>query len=214
MAKNSRMANQLSSSERRRQRQRRPAIANGELSRSALELQIDPLSYLPYISLNGRPEWRRNPKGRFFAIAAVFCHSASDAIAAAFGCCHSPSMWRIVLWLLIAIFVLGATYALAISDHSSFNRAGLTGASGRIETGEKFGVSIGDDPRDIDNRFRALGFKRVELTRARSCHGFDYAEDQNLQLWLDESWRRGTLCVVSAGSKITYLSWSYGMGFP
>ncbi|SMC97472.1 hypothetical protein SAMN06272759_11542 [Novosphingobium sp. B1] len=118
------------------------------------------------------------------------------------------------MWLLIAIFVLGATYTLAISPHSSFNRAGLAGASGRIDTGKKFGVSIGNNPRDIEVKFTALGFEKVELTKARSCHGFDYAEDQNLQLWFDDSWRRGTLCVVSSGSRIMYLSWSYGVGFP
>lgn len=110
--------------------------------------------------------------------------------------------------------VLWAAYALLLSRHSEFNRAGLVGTSGRIDSGEKFGVSIGDDYRHIQERFQRIGFEKTELTKAQSCHGFDYPQHQRPELWFDKSWKKGTLCLVTSRDKVTYLSWSYGMGYP
>lgn len=118
------------------------------------------------------------------------------------------------LWLLLVSVVLGAAYVLVGSRHSPFNRAGLVGASGRIDAGEKFGVAIGADYNTNEELFKSLGFEKRELTKPKSCHGFDYSEHQDVQLWFDDSWRKGTLCVVSTRAKVVYVSWSYGVGFP
>ena len=123
-------------------------------------------------------------------------------------------MTKAFLWLLLAITVVAATYVLAISRHSELNRAGLLGASGRIDAGKKFGVSIGADYREVQDALEGLGFEERDLTKPQSCHGFDYPEHQEPQLWFDDSWRKGTLCVVTSGGSVVDLSWSYGMGFP
>ena len=123
-------------------------------------------------------------------------------------------MLKAFLSLIILTVIVGAAYTFAWSRYSAFNRAGITGAAGRIGSGEKFGTTIGDPPSEAERNFKELGFEKVALTRPQSCHGFRYSKEQTVQLWFDNSWRRGTLCVVSSAQKVTHLSWSYGIGFP
>ena len=116
--------------------------------------------------------------------------------------------------LLVALASVGVGYATALSRHSAFNRAALAGSNGRIESGQKFGVAIGDEYDAVEMKFRELGFEQRELTKPQSCHGFTYASELTPHLWFDNSWRKGTLCVVSSGGRVKYLSWTYGLGFP
>ena len=122
--------------------------------------------------------------------------------------------FRTLASLLVALASAGVGYAAAISRYSAFNRAALAGSHGRLEAGEKFGIAIGDDYEAVEAKFTELGFERRELTKPQSCHGFTYAADLTPHLWFDNSWRKGTVCVVSSAGRVIYLSWTYGLGFP
>ena len=128
--------------------------------------------------------------------------------------CQFAVMFRKALSFLLLSALLGTAYVFAWSPHASYNRAGIIGTTGRIDSGAKFGVTIGDVQWTAQKTFWKAGFYRVESTKPQSCHGFEYSKTQNIEVWFDDSWRRGTLCVVSSESKITHLSWSYGFGSP
>lgn len=116
--------------------------------------------------------------------------------------------------LLLAIISVALFYSLTISNYSEFNLAGVTGSSGRIDEGERFRVKIGAEYGEVKRIMEGLGFEKRDLTKPNSCHGFTYPEELTPQLWFDNSWRKGTLCVITSRDKVAYLSWSYGIGFP
>lgn len=70
-------------------------------------------------------------------------------------------MFRMALSFLLLSAMLGTAYAFAWSPYASFNRAGIVGTTGRIDSGENFGVTIGDDPWTAEKAFRKMGFNKV-----------------------------------------------------
>jgi hypothetical protein len=116
--------------------------------------------------------------------------------------------------ILLAIASCGLLYGLALSENAEFNRAGLSGSRGRIDSGHRFGVSVGQHYESAAARMSRLGFEERELTRRNSCHGFDYSDDLKPVLWLDNSWRKGTICLVVSDGSIKFISWWYGIGNP
>ena len=123
-------------------------------------------------------------------------------------------MRRAILFSVLVLLTAGAAYALVLSQFAAFNRAGLWGSNGRISKGERFGLSIGQDYGSAAARMSALGFKTHAVTKDSSCHGFDYDRSRQLALWWDDSWRKGTICLVVLDGKVEYVSWMYGMGSP
>jgi hypothetical protein len=119
--------------------------------------------------------------------------------------------------ILVAVLLLlstGAIYGLFLSPFAAFNRAGLWGSNGRIGEGERFGLSIGQSYQSAAARMSALGFEARPITKENSCHGHDYDRNRQLALWWDDSWRKGTICIVVLNGEVEYVSWMYGVGFP
>ena len=118
------------------------------------------------------------------------------------------------------IFAVGLTilvfflYTLGFSRHADFNRSGILGSKGRITTGSKFGIEIGENYETAKSLMLSLGFENPELTKAGSCHGYDYGKELEPHLWFDNSWRKGTICIITSSNKVRHVSWSYGLGFP
>lgn len=105
-------------------------------------------------------------------------------------------------------------YTLGFSSYADFNRSGIFGSNGRIAMGSKFGVEIGDSYEKAKSLMLSLGFENPDLTKAGSCHGYDYGKEFEPHLWFDNSWRKGTICIITSSNKVRYVSWSYGLGFP
>jgi hypothetical protein len=116
-----------------------------------------------------------------------------------------------VLGLMTLVFFL---YTLGFSRHAEFNRSGISGSKGRITTGSKFGIQVGENYETSRALMISLGFENPELTKTGSCHGYDYGEELEPHLWFDNSWRKGTICIITSSNKVQYVSWSYGAGFP
>jgi hypothetical protein len=113
--------------------------------------------------------------------------------------------------LAILLFFL---YALGISRYADFNLSGILGSKGRITNGSKFGIEVGENYETAKALMISLGFERSELTKEGSCHGYIYGTELEPHLWFDNSWRKGTICIVTSSNKVRYISWSYGLGFP
>ena len=117
-------------------------------------------------------------------------------------------------FVLVLATLLFFLYTLGFSRHADFNRSGILGSKGRIATGSRFGINVGDNYETAKELMISLGFENAELTKAGSCHGYDYGKELHPHLWFDNSWRRGTICIITSSNKVQYVSWSYGMGFP
>jgi hypothetical protein len=125
-----------------------------------------------------------------------------------------------VMTMKILAFVIGLaallffSYTLGFSRYADFNRSGILGSKGRVGTGSKFGIEVGENYSKAKALMTSLGFENPELTKVGSCHGYDYGKEFELHLWFDNSWRKGTICIITSSDEVRYVSWSYGMGFP
>lgn len=111
----------------------------------------------------------------------------------------------------ILLVMFGVGFAVLADE---YNRAGVLSSRGVSTSGERFGVAIGMDSMQARDVLRRRGLTPVELTLAQSCHGRTYTSDEQVELWYDDTWRRGTICVVSRSSRVTVVSWSYNWMAP
>ena len=95
---------------------------------------------------------------------------------------------------------------LALDD---FNRAGILASRGTIEEGSKFGVEIGMELDDAGHVLRERGLRPAALTAPASCHERTYSAERELELWYDDTWRRGTICLASVHGQVVSVSWRY-----
>lgn len=120
----------------------------------------------------------------------------------------------LLLVALIAIAGAAGVYATRISRFAEFNRAGLFGSNGRISTGSKFGIKIGQDTGFAIREMESLKFAEAAPTSEHRCHGYVYDRDRSIMLWRDMSWRKGVICIISFEDRVEFVSWAYGMGYP
>lgn len=121
----------------------------------------------------------------------------------------------IVLTIGLALTVL---FLLFIS--SEWNRAAF-GVRDSIENGTKFGLTIGDSKQEVIDYLTAreltdgttLGINEAHYN-PQSCHNHIYSDEFEVQVWDDNSWRRGVICVAFLDGKLSRMSWYYGMFQP
>lgn len=110
--------------------------------------------------------------------------------------------------LLIAVAVLAAIFALFLSD--GLNRASLTGSSGYITSGKKFGLEIGSTVGEADQLFTRRGFVSVEQVQDGSCLSRVYSAVESAELWMHRGWPRATVCVIERDGRVSAIGWSVG----
>ncbi len=118
---------------------------------------------------------------------------------------------------IIGVFLLAA---ITVFFGSEWNRAAF-GSQGYIEKGEKFSVKIGAIRVDVINHLTAQGLVNISTLgikethyNPQSCHSHIYGDEYEVELWDDDSWRRGTICTAFIDEKLTRMSWWYGMFQP
>lgn len=95
------------------------------------------------------------------------------------------------------------------------NRVAL-GGRGSIEKGHKFGVNIGDLREDAITRLENSDFLDVTLLlvsireNPQLCQGVVYADDIKVDIFSDETWRSGAICLASKDEIVVKISWDYG----
>ena len=113
---------------------------------------------------------------------------------------------------MIALLTLGA---LLVFFSSEWNRT-LFYPEGFIEKGKKFGLEIGHSKEIVTERILDRGLiDRTGLGanetgyNLQSCHLHIYEDRYEVQLWVDKSWRKGTICVAFLDGKLARMSWWY-----
>ena len=114
-----------------------------------------------------------------------------------------------VKWLTIGILfsALIATVAFFVPER---NRAPFSNSEGVIWHGERFGVVVGQ-PETINRRnLEQQGWSYDHTEMGGGCIRHHYAADYTVTVFFDESWRSGTLCVISKGHSVRAIEWFYG----
>lgn len=119
---------------------------------------------------------------------------------------------RGMMW--IAILVSGL---IVVFLSNEWNRAAL-GSEGYIEKGTKFGLTIGDRKQEITEHLVTRGLVDESTSGAnetgynsQSCLLHIYPSKYEVQVWGDDSWRRGTICIAFLDGKLARMSWHYNM---
>jgi len=114
--------------------------------------------------------------------------------------------------IILTLLIAGLLMFVLIDD---FRRTAVVGAQGHIETGARFGVEVGMPREDVTEPLSRRGLRPVEnLEPEHSCHGRDYTPQHQVDVWHDDTWRRGVICVVSLGGQVTDISWVYNWMAP
>lgn len=119
------------------------------------------------------------------------------------------------------VFTTTITVTLIVIFFSNeWNRAAL-GTEGYIDEGSKFGIEIGSNTQDVITRLIDRGLvdaadigKNETHYNPQECHSRLYADDIEVRLLWDRSWRQGTICIASKSGVIVGVSWWYGMFQP
>jgi hypothetical protein len=107
--------------------------------------------------------------------------------------------------------VVGAIFYF-LSDE--YNRVAVLGSEGSIDSGSKFGLEIGMLRSDADAILNTRGLELVESFYGGSCLNRSYPDDQRIEVWSDDSWRRGTICLASKNDTVDSIGWFYSWGQP
>lgn len=117
-------------------------------------------------------------------------------------------------WIILIAF--GLLLILVVSDDRNRTALGLTSAAGTVEEGEKFGVRIGMSVEEANERVQAGGFRRLSFraeSEPASCGGPSVnrviEDHEAARVYVDDSWRRGALCLISRDDQVVAIVWSY-----
>lgn len=106
------------------------------------------------------------------------------------------------LALAVAVGALGGTML-----GNEKNRVALLNHDGFIETGEKFGVSVGERSMDVPGILVSDDFKFIEARFGGHCIRRDYAQTAKVHVYADDSWRKITLCLAERDDRIVSVQW-------
>lgn len=87
------------------------------------------------------------------------------------------------------------------------SRVALLNHAGFIETGEKFGVSVGDRSTDVPAILVSDNFRFIDAHFGGLCLRRRYAETDKVHVYVDDSWRKITLCLAERGDRIVSVQW-------
>jgi len=108
-----------------------------------------------------------------------------------------------VLWILAVLEV--ATNASA--------RAVLFRPNAIVEVGDGFGVSIGSARSDaLDGLRRAL--RHAETKSGGTCLFREFSDEYVLDVFRDDTWRRGTVCIASRDDVVVAVVWMFNPFMP
>lgn len=110
--------------------------------------------------------------------------------------------------VLIILFIL-LTCVIVLFVANPLNRVALAEGIGFIDSGSKFGIRIGDSRNSAIKRLEDIGLRQLGNIVENSCLGYSYTPSKKLDIFLDNSWRRGTICLSSDKNTIESIRWHY-----
>lgn len=113
--------------------------------------------------------------------------------------------------MVLAVSFLAAISVAVVAFLSDpFNLAGVYGSQGFIRSGEKFNISVGGSRSQATAMLRKKGINAVAPTSTfHGCFVNPVPPSQQIELFWDRSWRRGTICIASSKDTVTALGWHY-----
>jgi hypothetical protein len=115
--------------------------------------------------------------------------------------------------MLVRIFVLSsALVAVAIAAFLSVaeNRDLLLRGGGYMESGEKYGVTVGLPTLDALKILKDRGYVYNASYDGGLCVLKRFPPGNRLDVMFDETWRKGSICVASKNGHVVGLEWAHG----
>jgi len=121
--------------------------------------------------------------------------------------------------LLLALAALASLYVFLSSERNQ----DVISSKGFIDRGSKFGVTIGQSKSVVDNGLRQRGYAigssassmKINGSHTKNhCYSKPIADNLIPVIYYDNTWRRGSLCVVYLEEKVKEIHWWYDMFAP
>lgn len=114
-------------------------------------------------------------------------------------------MKTLALCLVLASSVGGAT----VASRDDLTWVAITNGRGFADSGGKFGITVGEDISTADRTLTRRGLELSRRTNGGSCYGRDYGNQYDLRVYLDATWRHGTVCVAALRGRVASIGWFY-----
>lgn len=109
--------------------------------------------------------------------------------------------------LLIVLLIAVLTFGLIDPRNSVF-----ANPQGYVADGSKFGVRVGDSIDTGAAKLLSLrGMKHVRSTRGGICIFRRYGPETRVELFADDSWRNGVVCLAGADGRVREIVWQYSI---
>lgn len=94
---------------------------------------------------------------------------------------------------------------------SELNRTALFNSAGYRAEGQKFGIKIGDQrSAAIAQLERTSNIRLHHTSKGGTCLMRTYDSSVIIDVFIDNSWRHGSICLASLDNKIHEISWLFG----
>lgn len=129
---------------------------------------------------------------------------------------------RIILTVLIITLALLSIFFTS-NWLNPFSRVAMdsTDHKGQFDVGTRFGIDIGEDVGSVNQKLLKNGLKYDEFattfnnnTTPKNCHGYTYAESDEIIIYVDDSWRSVIVCIISKENRLIAMSWFFQPGAP
>lgn len=124
---------------------------------------------------------------------------------------NNEAFFKLIAGLVIGLPLIGFLTFVFIE------RQYLIGTAGIISNGEKYGVSIGKSVDTARRIFETNNFEESPYyisSNSIGCLGFVETRPLDKIVFVDKSWRRGTVCVASKEGVVEYIAWRYSFFDP
>lgn len=136
-------------------------------------------------------------------------------LAADLGRFWTDIMKKLLKWLLFLVVTLAVIiFGVVLCCQDELTKAAIMQENRRISSGSFAGASIGDPRAQARRFFLSRGLSLSRVSRGGDCYGNRYPEEILLEVYIDDTWRNGSVCVASENGRIKELSWFYSFWSP
>lgn len=110
-----------------------------------------------------------------------------------------------------SVLVVLLTVGIALFFFDPINRRIYNDSSGSISEGSFLGASIGHSSEIAVRRLTSMGLELDYIKKGGRCFYEDYSSDNDIFVLRDDSWRKGTVClVVDRAGSVKTIEWWFG----
>lgn len=122
---------------------------------------------------------------------------------------------RNVRKIVVIALLVTAIAGLSLFFTEELNRKWVFNPIGHIESGSTLSVTVGQSRREAINILKSNNALSLYESRpGYHCLTRRYSQQMDLDIFQDNSWRRGTICLVSTGEIVSEVIWYYNFLAP